>query len=411
MQKICEVDGHMRKIGPRTPIAAVCRTAALLLLWAVFASVPHAVADETESAEETVKIGASLSLTGAYAEPAGMMEKAYRLWVRQTNEKGGLLGRPVELTIKDDRSDPERAARIYRDYIENQEVDLVLSPYGTPITLEVAKITERHGYVLIASAAAGDEIWRSGYSHVFGMYAPADRFFIGFLDLCARNGIEGVSIVYEKNPFNRDAANGAHKWAGRMGLSDIRLFGIDPGSKEMAELWPRVEEAGNGALIVCSYPPVGHRLLEMLEKSDYRPEATAMTITPIDPSFSRRVGSFAEGVFAPSQWEPNERIPFPGTEEFISSYEAFTGEEPTYHSASAFSACRILGEAIAAAGSLDHERLSDYISGLNTVTIIGRFKVDHTGRQVGHNPMLIQWQNGKKEIVYPGSVRTAEPKF
>jgi branched-chain amino acid transport system substrate-binding protein len=386
----------------------------VLVFWALCWAGPWGPAlsaDETESADGTVQIGASLSLTGVYAEPAGMMEKAYRLWERQTNEKGGLLGHPVELTIKDDRSDPERAARIYRDYIENQQVDLVLSPYGTPITLEVSEITERHGYVLIAAAAAGDEVWERGYSHVFGMYAPADRFFIGFLDLCARNGIDGVSIVYEKNPFNRDAANGAHIWAGRMGLSPIRLFGIDPGAGEIEEVWRRVEEAGNSALVVSSYPPVGYELIDQLKSSDYRPDATAMTITPIDPSFYRRAGNVAEGIFAPSQWEPNERIPFPGTEEFISSYKAFTGEEPTYHSASAFSACRILDEAIAATGGFDHEKLSDYIAGLNTVTIIGRFKVDHTGRQVGHNPMLIQWQDGEKVIVHPRSVRTAEPRF
>jgi len=45
------------------------------------------------------------------------------------------------------------------------------------------------------------------------------------------------------------------------------------------------------------------------------------------------------------------------------------------------------------------------------VTIIGRFRVDETGKQIGHNPIIIQWQQGKKEIVYPLNMQTAAPKL
>jgi hypothetical protein len=42
---------------------------------------------------------------------------------------------------------------------------------------------------------------------------------------------------------------------------------------------------------------------------------------------------------------------------------------------------------------------------------MGRFKVDEKGRQIGHNPILIQWQNGVKEIVYPTKLQTAPAIF
>ena len=84
---------------------------------------------------------------------------------------------------------------------------------------------------------------------------------------------------------------------------------------------------------------------------------------------------------------------------------------PSYHAASAYSACQILEKAIIQAQAIDHEKIRDYISSFDTITIMGRFKVDHTGRQVGHNPILIQWQNGKKEIVYPSKMSTSQPQF
>lgn len=43
--------------------------------------------------------------------------------------------------------------------------------------------------------------------------------------------------------------------------------------------------------------------------------------------------------------------------------------------------------------------------------MIGRFKVDPNGRQIGHNPLIIQWQGGRKEIVYPTKMQTAPAWF
>ncbi len=146
-------------------------------------------------------------------------------------------------------------------------------------------------------------------------------------------------------------------------------------------------------------------------KNNYRPKAIAFTIVPIHPEFNTKVGPFSEGIFGPSQWEPDERIPFPGTKRFINDFYDFTGGMPSYHATSAYSACQILERSINHLGVIDHKKIRDYISAFDTVTIMGRFKVDPSGRQVGHNPILIQWQNGKKEIVYPTKMMTSKSLF
>ncbi|MBC8439778.1 MAG: ABC transporter substrate-binding protein, partial [Deltaproteobacteria bacterium] len=104
-------------------------------------------------------------------------------------------------------------------------------------------------------------------------------------------------------------------------------------------------------------------------------------------------------------------IPFPGTKLFIKDFKAFAGVMPSYHAASAYSACQILEKAIIQAQEIDQKKIRNYVSSFDTITIMGRFKVDHTGRQVGHNPILVQWQNGKKEIVYPSKMSTSQPQF
>src|SRR5213075_2418137 len=91
-----------------------------------------------------LRIGVSLGLSGTYAAISDMQKKAYRLWEHDVNQRGGILGRKVELIIRDDKSDPEISKRIYVDYIEREKVDFVFGPYSSAITAVVAPVTEQH---------------------------------------------------------------------------------------------------------------------------------------------------------------------------------------------------------------------------------------------------------------------------
>ena len=358
-----------------------------------------------------LKIGVSLSLTGEFRETAGMMLQGYRLWEKDVNARGGLLGRQVLLVVEDDQSKPEKARAIYERYAVKREVDLVLSPYGTPITLAVSEVTEKAGYVLITAGAAAESIWSRGMRFVFGIYAPAERFFIGFLDLLARKGFESVLLVREIGVFHQDAAAGIRKWAANLGLVLAGDIVFDPAHVDYGVLASQIQAANPKAMILSTYPDPGYALLEAFSARRYRPDALALAIVAIHPDFHKKVGPIGEGIFAPSQWEPVERLPFPGTKEYMEAFTALTGTPPAYHATSAFSSCQILERAVRAVGSLDQARIRDYISSLDTVTVLGRFKVDPTGLQIGHNTITIQWQDGRKVIVYPPQMRTAAPRF
>lgn len=384
---------------PHTRSRALLRIALAVLL----ALTPNRVSAQSQ---DVIRVAASLSLTGQFRGPSLMMKDAYELWADEVNRDGGILGRPVELTIVDDESSPERVAAAYRRFVASG-VDVVLSPYGTPNTLAAAAETEEAGYVLIAAASASDAVWSKGYERVFGTYSLARRYFIGFLDLLARQGYRSVVIVHESNDFNQDAAEGAARWAVSFGL-DVRAM-LSLGQVGIAEAVRRVGDADG--LVVAAYPDAGYAIVEEMKEAEIKLPGLAMTIIPVHPQFYDRVGPYAEGVFAPSQWEPDERIPYPGAARFVEAFTAKAGVAPSYHAGAAYAACQVLQMAIVSAGGIDHTRMASHIASLDTVTIIGRFKTDATGRQVGHNSIIIQWQDGRKEIVYPRSLRTAPARF
>ncbi len=364
-----------------------------------------------QAGEKPILIGATVSLEGKYVETSAMIQNGYKLWVEQINKQGGLLERPVKLILYNDKSQKSLVASLYEKMIVEDKVDLTLSPYGTPLTMAASEVTEKYKYVMLASGASGEQIWERGYKYVFGVYAPADRYFIGFQDLLARNGFESLGLIFENSSFNISIANGFRRWAERLDLKVTYNKGFDDADKELSIILKQVMEKNVDGLIFSGYPPECYQFIDLMKKADYRPKFLAFTIAPIHPDFYKKVGPFAEGIFAPSQWEPDERIPFPGTKQFIVDFKAFAGVMPSYHAASAYSACQILKKAIIQAQAIDQKKIRDYISSFDTITIMGRFKVDHTGRQVGHNPILVQWQNGKKEIVYPSNMSTSQPQL
>ena len=264
---------------------------------------------------------------------------------------------------------------------------------------------------MLASGASAEIIWQQVTRNVFGMYATANRYFIGLLDLMARNGFKSVAVIYEDSSFNKAISEGINSWANKFGLNVAFSKGYKSGKTELPGLLSEARGVNPDGIVLSAYPADGFLLLNFMEQAKYRPKVVGMTIAPSHPDFYKDAGNMAEGVFGPSQWEPDERIPFPGTKSFISDYRFFTGNIPSYHAGSAYAACQIIEKAIIHNKSFDQKKIRNFISTLDTVTVIGRFKVDHTGKQIGHNPILIQWQNGEKHIVYPTKMQTAPPKL
>ena len=100
---------------------------------AILAALAWVVAPVAE-AQRPIRIGASLSQTGVYAVPGQNQLRGYQLCVKHVNDKGGVLGRKLELVLHDDGSDPATAVRLYEKLITQDKVDLVLGPYTSAIT-------------------------------------------------------------------------------------------------------------------------------------------------------------------------------------------------------------------------------------------------------------------------------------
>ena len=97
---------------------------------ALLATQLPAVAQSTQP----IKIGFGMALSGGLAAGGKAALVAYQIWADEVNQRGGLLGRKVELVHYDDQSNPATVPGIYTKLLDIDKVDLVISGYATAPT-------------------------------------------------------------------------------------------------------------------------------------------------------------------------------------------------------------------------------------------------------------------------------------
>jgi len=396
----------------------VATLAAMLIGAAALAAQPGAA-----QAQQPIRIGASFSDTGTYAALGQTVRRGYAVCVKQANERGGVLGRRLELLTEDDQSLTDRAVKIYEKLIAQDRVDVVFSPYSSPITEAVANLTEKHRMPMIGCCAAASEIYRKGRRFAFMLLSPAEVYLEGLIDLAAKRGLRTLAIVHEDTIFPKAITDGALELAKKHGLRAVAVEAYPRKTTDFVAIVERVKAANPDVVAAATYFNDSVAIARQMKASDLNPKMFGVTVGGDLPTFHQTLGPIAEFVYGASQWEPDlvtlragGLVPvarqYPGAREFVEAYhKEYPGADLSYQTAQGYSACEVHLEAIRRAGTLAGEKVRDAILKMDFDTAFGAFKVDQSGLQVAHKMVLFQWQDGKKAIVWPDNLAPAKPRF
>ena len=360
-------------------------------------------------AQSPLRIGASLSLTGTYAKPGLYGREGYALCQKHLNEGAGVLGRPIEFVTYDDRSDPQTGVRLYEKLITEDRVEVVLGPYSSAITESVANVAEKYRKLLLAPLGAAGSIWEKGRRYVIMMVSPAEVYLEGLLDMAARNGLKSVALIYEDTLFPKTSMKGAVASARKRGLEIVFQEAYPKAQTDFAALLTKIKAIRPDVLAAATHFDDVVAITRQMKELDVNVKMFGTTVGGDLPEFYKALGRTGEYVYGASQWEPS--LAYPGAREFAAAYEAEFNRAPSYHAAAAYAACLLLAEAINRTGSLEPDRLRQYLFKLQTVTVFGAFDVDERGYQLGHRMVTIQWQDGRQVVVWPDDLATGKIRY
>ena len=322
-----------------------------------------------------LKIGASLPLTGEFSEPGKAAQQGYEVWQSMINEKGGLLGRKVELVIKDDASNQNTVVSDYNALISGDKVDLLLGTFSSLLNLPASAVAERAQMVYVEPAGGNPDIFKprlqDGLLLPAGDGRPPGRH-VGQLDRGAARGqaAEDRRVPDARRPVH-DADLGGHRGDPQGGRDPDRLpRDLHGRPEELRRDRQRRQGQEPRPVVAGTQFEDGIGFMRALSKVNFTPKWLYQTNAPsFGDQYPEGIGAEnTEGVFyAVSHSQDSDT---PGNPEFVAKYkEMFGGENVPEDAADAYAAAQVLQATVEANKTVekaDQLKLADWIR-TNTV--------------------------------------------
>lgn len=362
--------------------------------------------------EEPIKIGISLPLTGDFSQPGGEAKRGYEIWAEIVNERGGLLGRPVKLIIRDDASDQNTIVSDYNRLITQDKVDLLLGTFSSLLNLPASAVAEKNQMVYVEPAGGAPEMFSRGFQYLFFAQqatAPhqADLFAQWVLSLPADQRPKTAAYPTQDDPFTQPVIEGIRSQLEAGGVKTVYTTVYPPDTTNFDTIAADIKASGAELVAEGAVFEDGVGIIRSFQKVGYSPKILFETSAPSQSAeFSNAIGvENTEGIFYTVSWSPEADTPL--NAEFVSRYQERYGQLPAEDAADAFAAAQVLQTAVEAVGEIDQDKIKDYLHANSVETILGTLSWDETGAPQ-ESFLLAQWQGGTSEIVLPDELATTD---
>jgi branched-chain amino acid transport system substrate-binding protein len=365
---------------------------------------------------EPIKIGTSLPLTGEFSEPGKAARQGYEVWVELTNEKGGLLGRDVEIIVKDDASNQNTIVSDYNALISRDKVDLLLGTFSSLLNLPASAVAERNRMLFVEPAGGAPELFDRGFKYLFfAQQATADHqgdLFAEYVsNLPEDQRPKTAAYPTLDDPFAQPTSEGIENILKEAGIESVyrKTYTID--NPNLDAIANAVKSSGADLVVHGATFEDGVSMVRALRKANFTPDILYQTTAPsLGDQYSKAIGrDTTEGIFYGVSH--SKEAATPGNEEFVKKYqEMFGGTEVPEDAADAYATAQVMEAAVKAVGSVAREdqlKLADWLRENEVDTILGPLSWDEAGRPQGEF-LVGQWQDGVPEIILPEEAATAE---
>ena len=357
-------------------------------------------------AQEPIRIGFGMSLTGPLSANGKSALLAMKIWEEDINAKGGLLGRPVKLVYYDDQSNPSTVPGIYTKILDIDQVDLIVGGYATNMLAPAMPIAMRKKKVLIGilGVAVNSDFKYPGY---FAMIPsgpdPKPAFTKGFIELAmAQNPKpQTIALVGADMEFSQNTLEGARQTAKAAGLKIVYDKTYPPANTEFVSIVRAIQATNPDLVVIGSYPLDSVGMVRAVNEVGFKPKMIGGAMVGLQATvFKTQLGPLLNGWVNYDFWLPLKTMEFPGVMEFIKKYQARApgeGVDPLgfYIAPWGYGYLQVLGQAIEATKSLDDTKLIDYMHKATFKTILGDVKFGANGEWAQSRVLQVQFQNIK----------------
>lgn len=398
------------------------------LIAAVMCSLPLAAAmgwGGSASAQNTIKIGLIVPMSGNYARPGQVMKMGAELALEDINKQGGIKsmgGAKLELVVIDTGDTTEKAKNAAQRMVaEYPDLVAATGSYLSSFTLAVTEVTERAKLPML-TLSYSDLITDRGFKYIFQTSASSGSqatqsmpTLISLAELSGAKRPKTVAIITDNTAASISSVKRIKEEL--LAPAGLTLVVDEVFTPPLADATPLVQKLrATRPDMLFFLPTVISDAKLLLEKmSEFglgqgKIPTISFGIAIAEPDLLNTVSAdMVQGVIAVvANWGSK------GHEELIKRLKDRYGEPwMTQNAISTYGDMWIFKAALEKAGKADREAIAEAIRGLNEGPSPyypgGELKFDDKGRRVGAGLTIIQWQGGKPITVYPPNLAVAKP--
>ncbi|HXQ53273.1 MAG TPA: amino acid ABC transporter substrate-binding protein [Stellaceae bacterium] len=331
-------------------------------------------------AADPIKIGCSLSQTGGVAVNGKQVLMGFELWRDDINAKGGLLGRQVQLDCYDDQSNPALVPGIYTKLIEIDKVDMVVGPYATNMAVPAIPVLMQHKMTTIAvtALAANSQFHYPGYFVMLPSGPQPKRAFAeGFFNVAMQMNPKPTTIALAAADaeFAKNAVDGAREIAIEKGLKIVYDKAYPPATTDYGPVVRAIQATNPDIVFDAGYNPDTIGMIHAAHEAGLKTRMFGGNMVGLASTTGRmQLGPLTNDIVYLDAFSPS--FTFPGLQDMIKKYQtraAQAGTDPLGYGyvPFAYAALQVLEEAATKVGSLDQEKIAQYIHAHSFSTVAG----------------------------------------
>jgi branched-chain amino acid transport system substrate-binding protein len=376
----------VRAIHPVTTLVPEVPVRRLLPLLVATLFLVAACGDEnTPAADEgPIKVGLILSLTGNYSSLGTEDKKAVDLAVEEINAAGGIAGRKIETTLKDDKSQPDQSVLAFNEI--KGDVDAVIGSPFSNSALATIPLVDREEIPYISLGPADEQV-NPVHPYVFVVPAISTTYAERMLQYFKGTNVTKLAVAYDtKSSYAVAGFKGMQAKAGQYGVTLVATEEFQTTTTEFSAVFAKVRASGAQALTLWATGPPAVAFTKQYATAGAG-VPLALTGAQASKLFLDPAGPAAEGVIVSSSiGVVGSHLPDGPQKDAVTklqaAFQAKYGYPPPQFAQDGYSGVKLLAAALEKARSSDRKKVRDALEALDLITPNGRYvysKSDHSG--------------------------------
>ena len=333
---------------------------------------------------DPIRVGQIVSLTGNYSPLGTENQKSVALAVEQLNAKGGVGGRQIKLTVRDDKSMPDQAVLAFNE-LKGDSDAIIGSPFSNS-ALATIPLVDREEIPYLSLTPADEQI-QPVHPYVFVVPATAGTYAEAALQYFQAAGLKRIALAYDtKSSYAGAGAKGLRAKAGTYGVTLAPIEEFQTTATEFGAVFTHVRSSDAQALMVWATGAPAVALTKQYAASGLK-IPLVLTGAQASKLFLEPAGAAADGVIVSSSiGVVGSALPAGplkvAVDELTTSFTAKYGYPPPQFAQDGYSGVKLLAAAIEKAGGPDRAKVRDALEGMRLTTPNGTYAysaTDHGG--------------------------------